>query len=263
MEIAADLGVTPWVVRSWVRKSGVTLDRTRGMRAAYAEGRRSGEAHGRKMRSYALNEAAFEGEITPELAWLLGVTVGDGCVVRRDGKTLGLEVCGDRDVCEKAKTLLSSEHPVKHLAGECHAVRFFSIRLGESLERFGIVPDKTRTVRWPKEVPKALDSHVMRGYWDADGCIMTAKSGRKTLKTRMVLTVSSASTLMLEDVRERVAAVTGTKAAVFVDKRGYSYFSQSVFNAVKLGDWMYAGSNDTMRSDRKYERFTELRELHG
>jgi len=172
-DIAQRCGMEAQNVRQRLRGLGVRFSKSVGLKAAYAAGRRRkpigsvGENGGEKVggnkgRKYTIDETAFETELTPAKAWLLGVIVGDGCVTRRAGKINGLMVCGDRDVCEKAATILGSNAPVKYLKVGCWDVQFHNPQLGESLARYGILPAKTYDVPFPDLAPP---SHTSLYSW--------------------------------------------------------------------------------------------------
>ncbi len=261
VDIAKDLGITPWLARDWLRKAGSPLSKSAGLRAAYARGRRSGAEHSAKLRQYSVNETVFERRLTQETAWALGVIVGDGCVCRRpDGKITALEVVGDRDVCEKVSAIVGSNAPIKHLKGGCYGVRYHSPHLAKSLARWGIGPAKTYTVRLP-EVPKRLLPDLVRGYWDADGCV-TFK--RQYQKINLSLSAVSASPLLIKDLQSVIAAVLGRipKASRCGTKRT-QIVSLACQPARLFGQWLWRTSSPLNRGDRKYQRLLELGGLSG
>jgi DNA-binding CsgD family transcriptional regulator len=255
--IAAQLGMQPQTVRQRLRALGVKLSKSVGLKAAYAEGRRPSPSRANGYYGYTLNEATFEAPLTPATAWLLGVIVGDGCIVRRKGRIYGLDVCGDRDVCEKTCKILGSNANPQHKTGGCHTVRFHSVRLAQSLAQFGIMPDKCYSVPWPKGLPAELTSHFARGFWDADGCV-THKCGGRGL----VLSAVSCSKPLMARLHREICSVISTKSKLLESQplaRAPRYaVAFSCLKALKLGQWLWASSAPAIRSDRKYARFLSL-----
>lgn len=213
-------------------------------------------------RIHTLNERVYEADLTPESAWALGVLIGDGCVTRRAGHIEGVEVCGDEDVCRKVATVFGSEKPTKHLRGGCHAIRFFGRSFAASLARYGVVPAKTATVGLPEVRPDLLP-HLIRGYWDADGCVTTGRQqpgrGNKLKLTLAAVTVSSTLAAQLASV---VHDVTGARCGPYGQRK--KRVSVTCLKALTLGHWLWDQSEPHMRSARKYDRFLALeKEIYG
>lgn len=213
------------------------------------------------VRKYTVDPTVYERGLTADSAWLMGVIVGDGCVIRKHGVVQGLEVCGDEDVCRKAAVILGSNHPVKHLQGGCYALRVYSRRLGRSLAAHGIGPAKTETVRLPS-IPDDLVSHMVRGYWDADGCVTTkTQQKQRGGKKQLVLSAKTVSLGLANDVVGVLQSVVDGSYGPYGKRK--KLVAASCLKAVRIGDWMWADSQPWNRGSRKHMRFRELRCLHG
>jgi hypothetical protein len=259
-EIAATLGVSTWVVRSWARAEGILLSKSAGLVRAYEIGSRRCEDQG--PRSYLLNEGFFEEPLTPSGAWVLGLLFGDGCVCQKKGVPIAVELVGDLDVCEKVTKVLGSDAQVKQLKG-CYGVRFYSHRLASSLAAFGVHPAKTYSMEWPS-VPEELLRHFVRGFWEADGCVTVGVSYGKP---RLVLSATSCSEAFMKGLHEQVRRVSGSESKLFrVLPKGRSprfLSSVSCFKAVRLGAWLWDDVSSEWRSDRKQGKFESMRGTHG
>jgi len=122
-------------------------------------------------RKYAINEGYFDRIETPEQAYWLGFIAADGGVLNRDG-TYRLSVELKKDDADHLQLLadaLSSNVPVKFYRG-CASVTFHSLRMIESLARFGIVERKSATCKPWAGLPELMP-HYWRGLFDGDGTI--------------------------------------------------------------------------------------------
>lgn len=209
---------------------------------------------GDKLRRYALDQETFVRPLTAGTAWALGVIMGDGCVTRANGLIRGLDVVGDRDVCEKVARVLGSTHPLRD-HGNYASVRFHSPRLAESLIALGVEPAKSHTMRWPALRPE-LVPHFFRGFFDADGCVTTAKRAKR--RDYPVVSLCSASASFMRVAAETARYVTGSKSKLVKRAGGDLFLFLSCRNAVRLGRWMYEESTPEIRSARKHARFLEV-----
>jgi len=59
-------------------------------------------------------------------------------------------------------------------------VLFSSTHLLQDLAQYGVVPNKTFSIRWPSTdlVPASLQRHFLRGYFDGDGCWVVTRRKR-------------------------------------------------------------------------------------
>lgn len=248
--VAGDEGITAWLARDWGRKAGLDFSKSAGLRAAWANRRRVFVDRSGK------DVNVFRRPLIPATAWLLGLIVGDGCVARHQGRVTGLQLCGDLDVCRKAAFILKTQSKIKHLKGGCYGFECGSVSLARSLVDIGINPAKTYTVPWPACVPRELDSHFMRGFWDADGCVT---SGKVPWGRRLVLTSVSCSLGLMTEVHRRVAEVCASRGKLTTIRqagRAAKYMvSVSAYKAVTLGDWLWTGADESIRGARKYETF--------
>lgn len=229
--VALLLGVKAQTVRKWTQLAGIR-------------------------RMSRIDRDLFRRPLTPATAWLLGVIVGDGCIVRRCGKIIGVQICGDLDVCQKAARLLRTKAKISLLAGECYGFECGSPPVARSLIALGIKPAKTYTVPWPKIVDSRMAPHFMRGFWDADGSV---SRDLLTGNRRPVLTAVSCSKALMREVHRwvREAGTSRAKLATVRPKnRAVKYVSTvTCSKELLLGEWLWANSSEDIRGDRKYKAF--------
>lgn len=134
-------------------------------------------------RIHTLNEKAFS-EITEESAYWIGFIMADGTVIRtpRQSPEIAI-VLQERDIkhLEKFRNFLSSSHTISSSKrGERGYVRiaFRSKIIADDLERYGIVPRKTKIAKI-----KYLENnrHFWRGLIDGDGSIGWSQPGKPCL----------------------------------------------------------------------------------
>jgi intein/homing endonuclease len=124
-------------------------------------------------------------------AYWLGFLYADGAVAKND-RVLELSLkLSDKEHLEKFKKFLNSDIEVKTDSFRCR----FSIgskKLCSSLIKLGCVNKKSLILQFPTEqqVPKELQKHFIRGYFDGDGCItnpLTNQNSCSVLGTKAML----------------------------------------------------------------------------
>lgn len=131
-------------------------------------------------RRYVHNRAFFEKIDTESKAYWLGFIAADGYIRKAAGNVSPELVVSlatvDRGHLVKLKDALQSSHPIREydysaISEKNRPYASFSVRsreLATGLKRFGIVPAKTFTLRWPT-LPDELLRHYLRGIFDGDG----------------------------------------------------------------------------------------------
>lgn len=142
---------------------------------------------GLKKEKYTYNHDYFENIDTPQKAYWLGFIYADGGV-SINSKTNSCELsiklkasdyyhlrkfnqalCGNVDVSFDTKKCNLNDK----MYDSCQ-IRFYSSKLVHDLERYGIVPNKTLTIRFPN-INQNLYADFIRGYFDGDGCVYESK----------------------------------------------------------------------------------------
>jgi hypothetical protein len=247
--IARELDLPAAFVFGVIERAGI-------MRSVKESQMLAAEDTSRRKRRYAVNEAAFDGDLDAPLAWALGVIYGDGWISRVFGVERGVGVCGNEDVVRKVLAILGSEHPVVKKGG-CFIVGISSMRLARGIARWGVTPAKARTLSWPSDLPVELEPHFLRGVFDADGWV-----GRDTAKPSVG--ISLVAPMFVEAVADRVERVCGQRPTVQRRKAKKVTHADSYRvvlygdRAVQFGAWLWCDSTSEMRGNYKYERFALL-----
>jgi len=58
---------------------------------------------------------------------------------------------------------------------ELAEIRFYSENIFNNLCKFGCIPRKSLTIKFPLYLPTCLMNHFIRGYFDGDGCVTQSK----------------------------------------------------------------------------------------
>jgi len=247
--IAKEMGVPVGFVMGVIERAGIL--RTRKEAAVLAA-----DATSQRMRQYAVNEAAFDGELDIPRAWVLGVIYGNGWIDRANGVEHGVGVCGDEDVVCKVLAILGSEHPVNKKGG-CFIAGIGSMRLARNIARWGVTPAKARTLVWPRSLPVELETHFLRGLFDADGWV-----GRDPMKP--VIGIGLAAKSIIESIADRMAQIGGRRPKVQHGKaRKKTHADRHTVvlygdRAISWGRWLWSDSIESMRSNRKHGLFALL-----
>ncbi len=208
-------------------------------------------------RRYAVDENFFDYIDMPDKAYWLGFLTADGLIgdyfVR-----INLQV-RDVDHLHKFTASLRSEQPVTFrdnvssngVVTKQSVIIINSLRLVRALNRLGLTPNKTFTVRPCEAVPEELLTDYWRGVFDGDGSI--SRSGLLGVKWQVSLV---GNRFMVEGFREFIARFVNSNANVRSLKSIFrvGYFGRAVPRAVT--QVLYG--NAMIFLDRKYALAREL-----
>ena len=135
------------------------------------------EIQPKKHRKYKINDNYFDVIDTPNKAYIIGLLAADGCNYKDDGLiTLSLQE-RDKDILEKISKEMDSDRPlsVRHFKydkwQDSYTLKFYSHKLTQRLIEIGIIPNKSLTLDFPKDIPNELIPCMLRGYIDGDGWV--------------------------------------------------------------------------------------------
>mgnify|MGYP000177523872 CR=1 FL=1 len=124
-------------------------------------------------RKYNLNEKFFEVIDTEEKAYWLGFLYADGCIT---SKCVKIELqANDKEHINKFLTAIEAYDKKLRYRKDVNSYQAYvnSVKMVNDLQRLGCTAKKTFTLRFPtvNQVPKKMQHHFMRGYFDGDGCV--------------------------------------------------------------------------------------------
>lgn len=132
-------------------------------------------------RKYHYDENFFKEIDTEEKAYWLGFIYADGYItLRKNGNLFGLTLSiTDKNHLKKIKNSLNADVPIhvyspsrkstNYSANKYARIQFFGEKICNDLIRQGVFAHKTAILEPPKNIPKDLISHFIRGYFDGDG----------------------------------------------------------------------------------------------
>lgn len=158
---------------------------------------------------YKYDENYFEKINTEDKAYFLGFIAADGCIVRRSKNgymmTLKLHI-KDKHIIETFIKCINGEMPLwRHGQRDVVEVHVSGYKFCNDLIRLGIVPKKSLIMEYPK-IPKNLERHFLRGYFDGDGCIRIKHDLRDNSK-RGDLRIVSGSMKMLNELNDKMSNI--------------------------------------------------------
>lgn len=201
-----------------------------------------------------IRENVFDKIDNEEKAYWLGFLYADGCIGNnnRTDIEIGLSV-RDKSHIQKFKNFLNWDGKIVINDIKCR-ISFKNRHMHQALINLGCIPKKSLTLMFPSEdkVPKELQRHFIRGYFDGDGCFCWTN---KTFEINIIGT---------KDMLENICKITN------IDKnRIYSAKTKSkeVYRIVvgekqkieSFLDFIYANSNIYL--DRKYEKYKKYKNL--
>ena len=148
-------------------------------------------------RKYYLNEQYFDEINTSNKAYILGFLYADG-YINLINNTIVLSLSyEDKDILEDIRTEIGCDKPLfenyytnKEDRVERHMISLIlaSKYMCESIQKWGLVPNKTFTIEFPDFLQDELISHFIRGYFDGDGCACICKDSSKKIPGKRFIT---------------------------------------------------------------------------
>lgn len=206
-----------------------------------------------------------------EMAYVLGFLYADGCIVdaAKSSRTQYIKFASkDKEIIEKIKSVLKAKHPIHsqpphtsvdkygrlYRSGEVFYLRIGSRRMFADLKKIGLIPNKSKVIQFPDNIPSQYLGEFIRGYFDGDGSIIFNRNGRWI---RVVFTSGSGG--FLEQLSEKIAeSLKIRRRPIYISHYSYQlcYFTQE---GLKLLNFIYReAEKDNLYLDRKYDFYKKL-----
>ena len=214
-------------------------------------------------RKYPIKEDLFD-DLTENSVYLLGFIAADGSILESRGHPSVLEIAlaeKDKYHLIKLRNLICEDIPVrlkeKYKAVVCS---FCSVKLVENLSKFGIVPRKSLTLQFPKNIPNNLIRHFVRGYFDGDGHVRQRINKRygheyPALEFSMLGTKD-----FLIDIKRFFCLEYAKDVGCLEDLNNYGKnvfrLTFSTRSAREFGNWIY--KDCTIKLDRKFDVYNNF-----
>lgn len=203
---------------------------------------------------FDINEDFFS-KWSPEMAYVLGLIATDGCVSKSGAVSLCLN---DKDLLEKVKKLMGSAHTIKYYGHQegLHSFNFSRQKLCTDLNRLGVFPNKSLTIRFP-DVPDAFLIDFIRGVFDGDGSVFFEKRSPK-LPLRASFISSSKGFIETLEAKLRVLSMPKRTLYQHKTKNTVSYMIRYAHaDSIRLFNLLY--NQNTVKNGlflaRKYNKF--------
>lgn len=220
---------------------------------------------------YTVNEKFFD-KWSNEMAYVLGFFYADGSMEDAPylrGKYIRF-FNTEISIVENVKKVLGSEHNVQKIdktglykRKQRYLLRIGSHKLFDVLAKFGLCPNKSLVVSFPK-VPNKYLGNFLRGYFDGDGCVFLERGvgskGQKIIK-KLSIIFTSGSCGFLEEMRKIVnKACQIDKNKVYISHRSFQlrYNTQESLEIFKL---LYNNTGSGLFLKRKFDVFREYFKL--
>jgi len=192
---------------------------------------------------------------SPEMAYVLGLVITDGCISRTGAVSLSMN---DLELLEKVKKTMGSAHkiiPSKHQKG-LYYYHFSREKIAQDLEGLCVVPRKSLIVKFP-QVPRDYLPDFIRGVFDGDGSVFFDKRRQRfPLRSKFV----SSSIDFIEGLHGSLESLGMPKRTLYKRKTKNAWSYEFVYahkDTVKLFDLLYKNVQNGLFLDRKYKVFLE------
>jgi len=206
-----------------------------------------------------------------KMTYVLGFLYADGNIVdaANSSRTQYIKLTSkDKEIIEKIKSVLKAKHPIHsrlprtsvdrhgrlYKSGEVFYLKIGSRRMFADLKKIGLMPNKSKVIQFPDNIPSQYLGEFIRGYFDGDGSITFNKNGRWI---KVIFT--SGSRDFLAQLSEKIAkSLKIRERPIYISHYSYQlcYFTQE---GLKLLNFIYrkTGRNN-LYLDRKYNFYKEL-----
>lgn len=202
------------------------------------------------------------------MSYILGLICADGSVVdnKRGGYYISIS-SADKYLVALFKNVTNAKHVISKRVSKTG--RVFRIQIGSKewfhdLGMLGIIPNKTKRLCIPKQIPKNMVSHFIRGYFDGDGNVWAGYVNKKRNNPTSVIfsAFTSCSLDFLKDI-SRVLKSKGIRGGgIYKPLKGNYYrLSFSTKDTLILYKFMYneARSLCLERKRHIFEKYINLR----
>lgn len=201
----------------------------------------------------------FFKEWSPDMAYILGFIVADGCLIKNKRGACFLEIQStDKNIVYSIREVLKSDleiseyQPKNKNYSKRYRLQIGSKIIFEDLVRLGITPRKSKTIVLP-DMPNNFFPHFIRGYFDGDGCVNVCvynKKGRNKLSKIINCGFTSGSREILAEIKNRLSEMKIVKGGTLYFHNGYR-LNFSIKDSFKIYHFMYDNLNNDLYLKRK------------
>lgn len=194
-------------------------------------------------RKYLVNEDYFA-KIDKEQAYWLGFIFADGNVYK---STLSIKLHSrDLNLIKKFLYCINSSHPIRKVKNKkAHVVKIHSKKIVENLSLYGVVPNKSKIIVFPKNL-QHIDAFIL-GFLDGDGWITTKNKN-------LNIGFSSSSKKFIKAIQSYFIKLGMGKGSLFSRKNNkHHQLIYSTQPSIKICEILYSSSSIFIK--RKYSQY--------
>ena len=200
-----------------------------------------------------LNQNYFNTIDTEDKAYFLGLIAADGHIYK-NRNIISLSLCKEdgydllteflKKINSNTKINLYKDKRTDYKRKETCSIHLSSKILKESVIKLGILPDKTKNLKFPI-IKNSLVKHFIRGFIDGDGCYYYRNN---ILYTSIVGTYDFL--ISLQKIINNNIQCNMTK--LIKHKTGVYYLCYAHNDTKKLRNWLYENSTIYMKRKKEY-----------
>jgi hypothetical protein len=203
---------------------------------------------------YKINEDFFH-IWSKEMAYILGFILTDGCVHKISRRII--IAVKDLEILQKIKKIMNAGQPIRFCQSKkLYEFGFCREKISDRLQELGIIQNKSLSVKFPN-VPEKYLSHFIRGVFDGDGTVFfEPRSNTSPLRVSFV----SGSKEFITSLESKLHSNAGLlKRTIYerLQKRMSYYIRYGHKDSLKFFDYIYAEADESVRLERKYQKFLE------
>ena len=220
------------------------------------------EITNKTIRNYPRNSYFFQTIDTPQKAYWLGIFYSDGTIEKHGNQiALGLK---DKEHIDKFKQAIEAINNkiIKVIDNRFSKICYrydFTIRdknLHDDLLKQGVLPNKSYELFGLPVLPSHLMHHFIRGYYDGDGGL--SYSIREPLSKSTFCVSFTGNKQFLTELKSYLNKDKISLAQNSLSKITYQFSMRGRQQVLSFLKWLYTNSDETIRLDRKYNKYIEL-----
>lgn len=201
---------------------------------------------------YSHNTTYFKNVNTPAKSYILGFLYGDGFIINNN-RTVGCTV-KDKDVLQFIKKSFQYTGPIQSYREGMYTLRINSKELCEDLNCLGMLPRKSKILKFPNFVPSKLIDPFICGLFDADGYIYIPKQDYKWKQYRKL--GFSGTENIVSGVKKHLESVHSFSKTQLKEEKGSTFTTHYVTKHVEMF-WNQIYSKSPYRLQRKEAKFKD------
>jgi len=208
-----------------------------------------------KRRVFTLNETFFENIDNEEKSYFFGLLAADGNLsTSQNSVRIGLHE-KDKEILETFRRCLNYTKPLVYIKKSStdwnrsnqYLLEISSTIFRKTLEKHGLTPNKSSTLKFPATLLLNVAHHYIRGYFDGDGCIHIDKRNHAG--------ISIAGSLVFCENLKSILEIFNIRSSITKHYKANCYYVRSFgqSNILQFYNFMYKDA--TIFLNRKKEIF--------